>query len=144
MPIQFTTEGVPDSRRLALWQDIVCDVYGRARLQVGPRQRLSRLGDARKLGKRFARRFRRSGSMSSVRPRGSRARIEEFILVALGKHGAGSVVQDGRETVIQPGRVRDLRHHASRTSCISTRPSRRRSCRYRATCCGAGLPERRP
>ena len=27
MPIQFTTEGVPGSRRLALWQDIVCDVY---------------------------------------------------------------------------------------------------------------------
>ena len=27
MPIQFTTDGVPGSRRLALWQDIVCDVY---------------------------------------------------------------------------------------------------------------------
>ena len=27
MPIQFSTDGVPGSRRLALWQDIVCDVY---------------------------------------------------------------------------------------------------------------------
>ena len=27
MPVQFTTDIVPDYRRLALWQDIVCDVY---------------------------------------------------------------------------------------------------------------------
>ena len=27
MPIQFTTDSVPGSRRLAVWQDIVCDVY---------------------------------------------------------------------------------------------------------------------
>lgn len=27
MPIQFTTDASPGHRRLALWQDIVCDVY---------------------------------------------------------------------------------------------------------------------
>ena len=27
MPIQFTTDGSPGHRRLALWQDIVCDVF---------------------------------------------------------------------------------------------------------------------
>ena len=27
MTIQFTTDGSPAYRRLALWQDIVCDVY---------------------------------------------------------------------------------------------------------------------
>ena len=27
MPIQFTTDGSPGYRRLALWQDIVCDVF---------------------------------------------------------------------------------------------------------------------
>jgi hypothetical protein len=27
MSIQFTTESAPGYRRLALWQDIVCDVY---------------------------------------------------------------------------------------------------------------------
>ena len=27
MPIQFNTDHSPSHRRLALWQDIVCDVY---------------------------------------------------------------------------------------------------------------------
>ena len=27
MQVQFATDGVPAYRRLALWQDIVCDVY---------------------------------------------------------------------------------------------------------------------
>jgi hypothetical protein len=27
MPIHFTTDAAPGYRRLALWQDIVCDVY---------------------------------------------------------------------------------------------------------------------
>ena len=27
MPALFTTEGAPTHRRLALWQDIVCDVF---------------------------------------------------------------------------------------------------------------------
>lgn len=27
MTIQFTTDGSPGYRRLALWQDIVCDVF---------------------------------------------------------------------------------------------------------------------
>ena len=27
MRVQFTTDSVPGNRRLALWQDIVCDVY---------------------------------------------------------------------------------------------------------------------
>ena len=31
MPIQFTTDGSPGYRRLALWQDIVCDVFVGAR-----------------------------------------------------------------------------------------------------------------
>ncbi len=103
MPIQFTTDGTPASRRLALWQDIVCDVY----VQLDCR---SDLGSAfrgsvtrARLGQAFC------SEVSSQRQdvfrtpsRIARAN-EDFILIALGKNGVGGVVQDGRETLIHPG-----------------------------------------
>lgn len=103
MPIQFTTDGVPASRRLALWQDIVCDVY----VQLDCK---SDLGGAFagsitrvKLGEASC------SEVSSQRQHVMRtpSRIaraqEDFILIALGKLGAGGVTQDGRETLIRPG-----------------------------------------
>jgi AraC-like DNA-binding protein len=103
MPIQFTTDGVPGSRRLALWQDIVCDVY-------------VQLDCKSDLGNAFAGSVTRAqlgratcSEVSSQRQHVFRtpSRIarahEEFILIALGKHGLGGVVQDGRETLIHPG-----------------------------------------
>jgi len=103
MPVQFTTDGAPGSRRLALWQDIVCDVY----VQLDCK---SDLGSAfrgsvtrTKLGQAFC------SEVSSQRQdvfrtpsRIARAH-EDFILIALGKQGAGGVVQDGREALIHPG-----------------------------------------
>jgi AraC-like DNA-binding protein len=103
MPIHFTTEAAPGYRRLALWQDIVCDVY------VG-------LDCTSSLGSDFRGAVTRSplgraacSEVSSDRQRVYRtpARIgrahEEYFLIALGKHGIGGVAQDGRETVIHPG-----------------------------------------
>ena len=103
MPIQFTTDGAPGSRRLALWQDIVCDVY-------------VQLDCKSDLGSAFGGSVTRAplgqatcSEVSSQRQHVFRtpSRIarahEEFILIALGKHGVGGVVQDGRETLIRPG-----------------------------------------
>ncbi|HLZ06800.1 MAG TPA: helix-turn-helix domain-containing protein [Bradyrhizobium sp.] len=103
MPIQFTTDGVPGSRRLTLWQDIVCDVY-------------VQLDCKSDLGSAFRGSVTRAGlgrttcsEVSSQRQHVFRtpSRIarahEEFVLIALGKHGVGAVVQDGRETLIHPG-----------------------------------------
>lgn len=103
MPALFTTEDAPTHRRLALWQDIVCDVF----VQLDCKSDLgtafhgaitsSQLGPAR------------CSTVSSSRQRVLRtpSRIsrasEDFILIALGKRGAGAVLQDGRETLIQPG-----------------------------------------
>jgi AraC-like DNA-binding protein len=103
MPALFTTEGAPTHRRLALWQDIVCDVF----VQLDCKSDLgtnfhgaitsSQLGPSR------------CSTVSSSRQRVLRtpSRIsrasEDFILIALGKSGAGAVLQDGRETLIQPG-----------------------------------------
>ena len=91
MPIQFTTEGAPASRRLALWQDIVCDVY----VQLDCK---SNLGSAfrgsvtrTKLGQAFC------SEVSSQRQDVFRtpSRIahahEDFVLIALGKHGEDAV-----------------------------------------------------
>jgi AraC-like DNA-binding protein len=103
MPIQFTTDGSPGYRRLALWQDIVCDVF------VGLDCK-SDLGNAfhgsvtqASLGKAVC------SDVSSDRQHVFRtpSRIarsdQDFVLIALGNRGDGGVVQDGRETVIHPG-----------------------------------------
>jgi len=103
MPIQFTTDAAPGYRRLALWQDIVCDVY------VG-------LDCTSSLGSDFGGSVTRTAlgraacsEVSSQQQRVYRtpARIgraqEQYFLVAFGKRGIGGVVQDGRETVIHPG-----------------------------------------
>jgi AraC-like DNA-binding protein len=103
MPIHFTTDAAPGYRRLALWQDIVCDVY------VG-------LDCTSSLGSDFHGAVTRTQlgratctEVSSRQQRVQRtpARInrshDEYVLIALGKHGIGGVMQDGRETVIHPG-----------------------------------------
>jgi AraC-like DNA-binding protein len=103
MPIQFTTEGVSGARRLALWQDIVCDVY-------------VQLDCKSDLGGAFAGSVTRTqlgrascSEVSSQRQHVFRtpSRIarahEEYVLIALGKQGVGGVVQDGRETLVHPG-----------------------------------------
>lgn len=103
MQIQFTTDDSPGHRRLALWQDIVCDVF------VGLDCK-SDLGSAfhgsvtqAALGKAVC------SDVSSDRQHVFRtpSRIarsdQDFVLIALGNRGAGGVVQDGRETVIHPG-----------------------------------------
>jgi AraC-like DNA-binding protein len=103
MPIQFTTDGSPGYRRLALWQDIVCDVF------VGLDCK-SDLGSAFRgsvtqapLGKAIC------SDVSSDRQHVFRtpSRIarsdQDYVLIALGNRGDGGVVQDGRETVIHPG-----------------------------------------
>jgi AraC-like DNA-binding protein len=103
MPIHFTTDTAPGYRRLALWQDIVCDVY------VG-------LDCTSALGSDFRGAVTRTplgraacSEVSSDQQRVYRtpARIgrahEEYVLIALGKRGIGSVAQDGREAAIRPG-----------------------------------------
>ncbi|WP_315752996.1 MULTISPECIES: helix-turn-helix domain-containing protein [unclassified Bradyrhizobium] len=103
MPILFTTDGSPGHRRLARWQDIVCDVY------VGL-DCTSDLGSAFRgsvthtaLGRAVC------SEVASDRQRVHRTsqRISradaDFVLVAFGREGIGGVVQDGRDTVIRPG-----------------------------------------
>jgi AraC-like DNA-binding protein len=103
MPIQFTTEGVPGSRRLALWQDIVCDVYVQLDCKSDLGSTFAGSVTRAKLGQTTC------SEVSSQRQHVFRtpSRIarahEEFFLIALGKHGVGGVVQDGRETLIRPG-----------------------------------------
>jgi len=103
MPALFTTDDAPTHRRLALWQDIVCDVFVQldcksdlgtafhgaiASSQVGP-AKCSTVSSSRQRVLRTPSRIARA--------------TEGFVLFALGRHGAGAVLQDGRETVIQPG-----------------------------------------
>lgn len=103
MPILFTTEGSPGYRRLALWQDIVCDVYvgldctsdlgnafrGSVTHTALGRAVCSEVASDRQRVRRTSQRISRADA--------------DYVLVALGREGVGGVVQDGRETVIRPG-----------------------------------------
>ena len=91
MPIQFTTDHSPSQRRLALWQDIVCDVY------VG-------LDCKSDLGSAFRGKVSQAplGRASCTEVSSDRQRVfrtpsriarsdANFVLVALGRHGVGAL-----------------------------------------------------
>ena len=103
MPIRFTTDGVPGYRRLALWQDIVCDVY----VQLDCTSDLASDFHGRVTRAPLGRATCSEVSSERQHVYRTRSRIaradEDFFLIALGKHGVGGVVQDGRDTVIHPG-----------------------------------------
>lgn len=103
MPLQFTTDGSPGYRRLALWQDIVCDVF------VGLDCK-SDLGSAFRgsvtqasLGKAVCSEVCSDRQHVLRTPSRIARSDQDFVLMALGHRGDGGVVQDGRETVIHPG-----------------------------------------
>ncbi|MGY3111429.1 hypothetical protein ACVWW7_008056 [Bradyrhizobium sp. LM6.9] len=103
MPIQFTTDDSPGHRRLALWQDIVCDVF------VGLDCK-SDLGSAFRgsvtrapLGKAECSEVCSDRQHVLRTPSRIARSDQDFILIALGNRGAGGVVQDGREAVVHPG-----------------------------------------
>ncbi|MEW6642799.1 MAG: helix-turn-helix domain-containing protein [Pseudomonadota bacterium] len=103
MPIELSTDIAPRHRKLAFWQDIVCDVF----VQLDCR---SDLGDdlhgairSSMLGPVSCTHVT-SGAQRVYRTASRIARArEDYILIALGCEGSGGVVQDGRETVIHPG-----------------------------------------
>lgn len=103
MAIALSTDSAPPHRKLAFWQDIVCDTF----VQLDCR---SDLGDdlhgsiSRSVLGEVSCTHVVSGAQRVYRTpsRIARAR-EDYVLIALGREGVGGVVQDGRETVIQPG-----------------------------------------
>jgi AraC-like DNA-binding protein len=103
MPALFTTEDAPTHRRLALWQDIVCDVF----VQLDCKSDLGSAFHGSITSSQLGR--AKCSDVSSSRQRVLRtpSRIsrasEDYILFALGRRGTGGVLQDGRETVIRPG-----------------------------------------
>jgi len=103
MQVQFATDGVPAYRRLALWQDIVCDVY----VQLDCKSDLGSAFNGRVTRAPLGEASCTEVSSRQQRVYRTRSRIarshEDFFLIALGKHGVGGVAQDGRETVLRPG-----------------------------------------
>jgi AraC-like DNA-binding protein len=103
MQVQFATDGVPAYRRLALWQDIVCDVY----VQLDCKSDLGSAFNGRVTRASLGAASCTEVSSQQQRVYRTRSRIarshEDFFLIALGKHGVGGVAQDGRETVLRPG-----------------------------------------
>lgn len=103
MSMQFTTDGSPGHRRLALWRDIVCDVFVELDCK-------SDLGSAFRgsvtqasLGKAVCSEVCSDRQHVYRTPSRIARSDQDFVLIALGNRGVGGVVQDGRETVIHPG-----------------------------------------
>jgi AraC-like DNA-binding protein len=103
MPALFTTESAPTHRRLALWQDIVCDVFVQLDCKSDLGANFHGAITSATVGK--ARCSEVSSNQQRVLRTPSRiARAhDDFVLIALGKRGAGAVLQDGRETIVHPG-----------------------------------------
>jgi AraC-like DNA-binding protein len=103
MPIQFTTDGSPGYRRLALWQDIVCDVFVGldCKSDLGSAFRGSVTQAA--LGKAVCSEVCSDRQHVFRTPSRIARSDQDFVLMALGNRGDGGVAQDGRETVVHPG-----------------------------------------
>jgi AraC-like DNA-binding protein len=100
--VRYDTASEPARRRLAAWQDIVCDVF----VQLDCK---SDLEDFR--GSVTQTTF---GELSLTRVDSSRQRVfrtpsriarakEDYVLFAFGATGVGGVIQHGREALIRPG-----------------------------------------
>lgn len=103
MSVQFATDGVPAYRRLALWQDIVCDVY----VQLDCKSDLGSAFHGRVTRAPLGQASCTEVSSQQQRVFRTRSRIarssEDYFLIALGKNGVGGVAQDGREAAVRPG-----------------------------------------
>lgn len=103
MLARLDTNGAPPRKRVALWQDIVCDVFVQLDCRSDAGDSFRGAIDARDLGPLQCTDVTSSRQRVFRTPaRIARAR-EDFVLVALGVAGVGGVVQDGREAVIAPG-----------------------------------------
>jgi len=100
--VRYDTASEPARRRLAVWQDIVCDVF------VG----LDCKSDLEDFHGSVAQ--TNFGELSLTRVESSSQRVfrtpsriaranEEYVLFAFGATGVGGVIQDGREALIRPG-----------------------------------------
>jgi AraC-like DNA-binding protein len=105
MAVTLNTDAAPPPRRIAMWQDIVCDVFVQLDCQTDLRSD-----------------FHGSVAQSMIGPvsctlvESNRQRVfrtpsriarakEEFVLASLGVAGVGAVIQDGREAVVRPGEL---------------------------------------
>lgn len=103
MAVALDTGNAPPQRRIAMWQDIVCDVFVQLDCRTDQRDG-----------------FRGSISQSMVGPmsctlvESCRQRVfrtperiarasQDFVLISLGERGQGAVIQDGREALVRPG-----------------------------------------
>jgi AraC-like DNA-binding protein len=103
MLTRLDTHDFAPGRRLAAWQDIVCDVY--VQLDCASDRR----SDFRGAITRTSLGSIACTTVSSIRqtvdrtPARIRRSAEEFVLISVGRSGVGQVIQDGREAVIGPG-----------------------------------------
>ena len=103
MSIDLTTDTAPRHRKLAFWQDIVCDVFVQLDCKSDLGDRFHGSVSRAMLGPLACTQVASNAQRVMRTPSRIARASEDFILVALGREGVGAVLQDGRETVIHPG-----------------------------------------
>lgn len=103
MPLRFTTDGSSAHQRLALWQDIVCDVFVELDCKSDLGGGFHGSVTQASLGKAVCSDVCSDRQHVFRTPSRIARSDQDFVLIALGNRGVGGVVQDGRETVIHPG-----------------------------------------
>ncbi len=100
---RLDTADAPAARRLSLWQDIVCDVFVELDCRSDAGDSFRGAITSTGLGPLHCSDVTSSRQRVFRTPARIRRARDERVLVALGVSGAGQVIQDGREAVIEPG-----------------------------------------
>ena len=100
--LRFDTTDAPPSRRLGRWQDIVCDVYVGLDCKSDCDDFCGSVEQAR-FGDVDYTQIHASAQRVFRTPSRIARSSDDYLLLALGREGQGSVAQDGREAIIRPG-----------------------------------------
>ena len=136
MTVVLDTSSCLPERRLAVWQDIVCDTFVGLDCKSDMRGAFwgavsqSRFGPVAltQVDSTAQRVFRTPSRIARA--------SEDFVLMALGNSGVNGVFQDGREAIVSAGNSSFTTPPAP-TNCASTTAFRRPSSRCRAGCCNS-------
>jgi hypothetical protein len=132
--VVLDTSSCLPQRRLAVWQDIVCDTFVGLDCKSDMRGTFWGAVSQSRIGQVALTQVDSTAQRVFRTPSRIARASEDYVLMALGNSGVNGVFQDGREAIVSAGQFTTL---PAPTSCASTTAFRRPSSRCRASCCNS-------